>query len=216
MRRAAPLILSGALALAACVGDSDSQTRRGPARAGPPPRAMPPIASLLGEPLAAPGPGVACETVQGQWFDRADGNRDGVLDRAEFLADALRWFAVADVDHDGSIAPAELGEIRARFNAPRVMGTTAQDPDLVPPAQQPRRPGAQVSTTVGGSGGAPSRAELAREPIDPVMAADTNLDFRVSQAEFQIMVEKRFAALDPGKQGTIAKAALVAAACAKP
>ncbi|MFX6006984.1 hypothetical protein ABTF07_20630, partial [Acinetobacter baumannii] len=42
------------------------------------------------------------------WFDRADTNHDGKIDRHEFEADFRRFFDVLDVDHDLRIDATEI------------------------------------------------------------------------------------------------------------
>jgi hypothetical protein len=42
------------------------------------------------------------------WFQNADTNHDGALSRAEFSADASRFFAVLDRGHDGEIDPDDI------------------------------------------------------------------------------------------------------------
>ena len=61
--------------------------------------------SPVGEPFRA-GPGVS--DPQRAWFDGADADRDGRVTRAEFAADAMRFFAMLDRGHDGEIDPADI------------------------------------------------------------------------------------------------------------
>lgn len=61
--------------------------------------------SPCGEPFRAP-PGDPYPV--GRWFAAADANHDGRLDRAEFVADAMRFFATLDLDGDGYIDGREL------------------------------------------------------------------------------------------------------------
>jgi Ca2+-binding EF-hand superfamily protein len=69
-----------------------------------------------GEPLRGGSLGrPSCEKAMGAWFDRADADRNGRVDRNEFVADARRQFAVMDLDHDGTITPAELDKYRAPY-----------------------------------------------------------------------------------------------------
>ncbi|HMI18604.1 MAG TPA: hypothetical protein VK533_03580, partial [Sphingomonas sp.] len=42
------------------------------------------------------------------WFAGADKNRDGKITRAEFFADAGRFFKALDVNHDNEIGPEEI------------------------------------------------------------------------------------------------------------
>ncbi|MEO5867363.1 MAG: EF-hand domain-containing protein [Sphingomonas sp.] len=57
--------------------------------------------SPMGEPFRG-------HDAQYQWFDQADTNHDGALTIAEFEADAARWFAVLDREHDGEIDPGDI------------------------------------------------------------------------------------------------------------
>jgi len=60
--------------------------------------------SPMGEPFYADGSRGALEA----WFNQADRNRDGVLTTEEMQADAERFFATLDADHDGEIGPDEI------------------------------------------------------------------------------------------------------------
>lgn len=69
-----------------------------------------------GEPLRGGSLGrPSCEEAMGAWFDRTDTDRNGRVDRNEFVADARRQFAAMDLDHDGTITPAELDKYRAPY-----------------------------------------------------------------------------------------------------
>src|SRR5258706_2692022 len=69
---------------------------------GPPPVPVSPN----GEPLVGHEPGPAgCEAAQAAWLAAADHNRDGVLDRAQVLADAQRWFATLHENQARPITP---------------------------------------------------------------------------------------------------------------
>lgn len=133
---------------------------------GPPaPRA---VISPNGEPLGRADNPARCEELLGTWFSRTDHDHDGRLSDAEWLADAEGWFSRADTDRDGFVTVSELTAIR------RV--TEPAEPEQPRPQPGPR--------------GDRSRQIIDRAP-DPVMAADTNLDFRVSLAEFRLLSEKR-------------------------
>jgi Ca2+-binding EF-hand superfamily protein len=60
--------------------------------------------SPMGEPFYADASRGALEA----WFSQADRNRDGVLTTEEMQADAERFFATLDADHDGEIGPDEI------------------------------------------------------------------------------------------------------------
>src|SRR5205085_1081238 len=64
-----------------------------------------PFISPMGEPFRAR---TAADDTLASWFYQADRNHDGVLTVDEMLADADRFFATLDTDHDGEIDPAEL------------------------------------------------------------------------------------------------------------
>jgi hypothetical protein len=100
------------LALAACNGDAAHQ-----------PFTIA-VTTPNGEPLATPplqgfdSPG--CPAILTTWFDRIDTNHDGVVDRAEFMADAEVQFARMDLNHDGIVTPGDLQEYRAAFEGHNV------------------------------------------------------------------------------------------------
>lgn len=126
------------------------------------------VVSPNGEPLGRAESATRCEERLGAWFDRTDRDRDGRLSESEWQADADAWFARIDADRDGFATVGELTLIR------RVL-----DPAESPPPSQVASRGRIVTV-------------IDRSP-DPVMAADTNLDFRVSTAEFRLLGEKRYA-----------------------
>ena len=71
---------------------------------GPGPRAM-----LFISPAGEPFRGQPGEPYPVQaWFQQADANRDGRLDKGEFTADAERFFHLLDLNQDGVIDGAEL------------------------------------------------------------------------------------------------------------
>ena len=64
-----------------------------------------PFISPMGEPFRAR---TATDDTLADWFYKADSNRDGILTAAEMQADAERFFATLDTNHDGQIDPDEL------------------------------------------------------------------------------------------------------------
>lgn len=109
MRTALPLLL--ALAATGCASPPRAAGfERGPAGrdrsghfGGGPRRLL--FISPVGEPFRA-GPGTPGP--ERSWFDGADADHDGRITRAEFTADALRFFAVLDRGHDGEIDPDDI------------------------------------------------------------------------------------------------------------
>ena len=140
-----------------------------------------PLYSPLGEYLALPRGGSCSDALQA-WFDRVDANRDGRFDATERQAEAARLFAAFDADGDGFVTPQELLTVRRPAT-----------PEPAAPEGAPRRRGRSIDTSP-----------------DPVMAADLNLDFRVSRAEFVQHAERRVQAADPARRGHLSKADLPA------
>jgi hypothetical protein len=130
------------------------------------------IYSPNGEPLrGGPWGRPNCAQAMGAWFDRVDTDKDGRVTLNEFLADARRQFDAMDLDHDGTITPAELDKYRAPYMA-------------VPLA--------------GGGGRAASRQPARNYDAgpDPVMAADTKLRFVVTRRDFIDYADRRLSQLD--------------------
>lgn len=146
------------------------------------PAPTPPLYSPVGEYLPVPR-GTNCPDVLERWFERVDGNRDGRFDAAERQVEAARLFATFDADRDGFVTPQELLAAR-RAGAPAPA-------EPAPESASPRRRGRNIDTSP-----------------DPVMAADLNLDFRVSRAEFEAHVERRLQAADTGRRGYLSKSDL--------
>ncbi len=59
----------------------------------------------MGEPFRASG---RDDDTLADWFRQADRNHDGQLTLEEMQADADRFFALLDVNHDGEIDPDEI------------------------------------------------------------------------------------------------------------
>ncbi len=132
--------------------------------ANAPPQGQRMVVSPNGEPLGHADTMAGCEDRLAAWFARTDHDRDGRLSEREWLMDSEAWFGRADADRDGFVTVSELTLLRR---------------ELEPAAPPP--------TPVRGRG----QSVIDRSP-DPVMAADTNLDFRVSAAEFRLLSEKRY------------------------
>ncbi len=168
-----------------------------------------------GEPLTGGALGMApCGEVMARWFDRVDTNHDGALGHDEFLADARIQFDRMDRDHDGFITADELTAFRAPFtNATPQSQSRPQQAEGESGAPQEGGGGRHHHHQGGGKNAQASGAQ--RSPVgtgaDPVMSADTNLDFKVSWGEFQRQAEDWFAALDLHHVGAVAKDDLHAA-----
>ncbi len=171
-----------------------------------------------GEPLPTPplqgfdSPG--CPAILGTWFDRIDTNHDGVVDRAEFMADAEAQFARMDLNHDGIVTPGTLAQYRAGFEGHEQPGTIrrtggSDEGGIVPTQVADAGPGGSnplygkksrgLADLQQGGGNDP------RVEPDPVMSADTTLRFQVTKKEFLDQSAHRFARLDRDHAGRLTK-----------
>ena len=195
------------LALAACNGDEAHQ-----------PFTIA-VTTPNGEPLPTPplqgfdSPG--CPNILSTWFDRIDTKHDGVIDRAEFMADAEAQFTRMDLNHDGIITPGTLAQYRAGFQGHGPLkplnrtgggdGSSDARPVLVadaggiPSAAVSGKRGKSLTELVQGGGYDP------RVEPDPVMSADTSLRFQVTKKDFLDQAARRFAKLDLDHAGRITK-----------
>lgn len=162
LARALILPLAAAALLAGCAPARPPEAKAPPATA---------TTSPNGEPLPFRAGADDCRGALAAWFNRADTNADGALNLAEMEADADRWFALADQDHDGQVTSDELAAVRRR---------------LVPEPE----PDEQAEHAAAGR-----RTPLPRSQarLDTVMQADANADFRVTAREFRDYVAARFA-----------------------
>lgn len=149
--------------------------------------------SPMGEPFRAD------RDPQDIWFDRADANHDGALNRAEFDKDSDRWFAVLDRKHDGEIDPEDI-EYYESVLAPEI------------------RVDFYEGVTAGGGDNGGSRP-VTRLKIgaahysyfdypEPVMVADANFNRGVDPREFRRAADKRFDLLDTNGDGKIERGEL--------
>jgi len=167
-----------------------------------------------------------------KWFAATDVNHDGAIDLAEFRHDHEGFFEALDQDHNGMLESAEIAFYEKRVAADVLMGQLfgAASPAPVGP---PGAWGAQVIKAQypgGGLGGALNQvgppgaqgpgADLGatrpqRQPLvgaaayallndaEPVTSADSNLDGRVTKAEFQAAADRRFKRLDRNGDGKL-------------
>lgn len=169
----------------------------------PPPRPQL-FLSPMGEPFRAPA-GAAYPLAA--WFARADANGDGAITLAEMTADADRFFALLDVDHDGEILPDEVAryereiapevQLYARNANPFGTGTRAEMRDI-------RR--SKKDAQYGGAMGA-GRYTFLNIP-EPVEAADGDFNRAVDRAEFRAAAIARFRQLDTAGTGRLTLATL--------
>jgi hypothetical protein len=227
LRRAALILLcSAAVACASDEGDGGRFDRgeRGPpgAGAGAPRRPLPNVfISLSGEPFrAAAGTPYPVAT----WFAQADTDHDGRLSKAEVQADAARFFNRLDENHDGVIDGLEVQDYEqttAPEILPRIEGLHSgegMDASLTfgDPNNSDNRPQGRRSGGLNGRQPAPAKGvgvqgaavySLVNTP-EPVAAADSHFDGRITRQEFIAAVTARFERLDTKGEGYLTLANL--------
>jgi len=163
---------------------------------------VPPFISPMGEPFRGR---IGGRDAFVDWFGQADDNRDGILLLGEFHADAERFFARIDLNHDGQIDPDEIVQYEWEF-APEIQVNARLKRARAAPGEEPRkkrRPGAQREQAYDPDAlqGA-ARYALLNIP-QPVAAADADLNRAVSLDEFRNAATVRFRLLDVGRQGQL-------------
>lgn len=201
MRRSL-LLLAGALLLA---GGASAQSIQSPQAAG--------FTQLFVSPCGEPYRGKAGDPYPVVlWFKQTDANHDGAVDKAEFRADHAGFFDALDADANGLIDGPEVTfyEIRVVPDVfhPELFGMTI-GPILAQYAPQGtikkptrRQPREYLGAAAYG---------LLAEP-EPVRAADTDLNGRVTKQEFTEAADRRFARLDKNGDGRLELAELPATA----
>jgi hypothetical protein len=138
------------------------------------------------------------------WFAAADRNADGAIDRAEFVADADRFFRTLDRDHDGRLVPEEVIAYEAEV-APEisVYAGGVRGRELMPPdAFRPHNGESDYHEPLGAG-----RFGWLNIP-EPVAATDGDVDRVITRKEFAEAAGRRFEALDPDGKGKLTLAAL--------
>ena len=145
----------------------------------------------------------SCAEAIDQWFDRTDIDHDGFLTRVEFLADARTQFGRMDLDHDGFITSDELSAFRQPFTETRsdLLERQAKPAE----AGQPNHRGSHRDRDANAPPPRPSGTRPRSAP-DPVMSADTNLDFKVSLGEFLKQADGVFDGMDSDHDGRLSHA----------
>jgi EF hand domain-containing protein len=191
-----------------------------------------PFISPMGEPFRAHTPS---DDTLADWFYQADRNHDGVLTVDEMVADAERFFAKLDADHDGEIGPEEIAnyeyevapEIQVMSKTRPVAGQRAPaakkalpndsaDTDEDPighgnsrESQRDRTREVDASLGIGGALQGAARYSLLNIP-EPVAAADTDFNRSITLEEFRQAAVARFELLDSTHQGRLTLAQLEA------
>ena len=140
-----------------------------------------------------------------KWFAQADTDHDGKISHDEFVADAVNFFQKLDVNHDNyisspentryenEIAP-EITRMDPRIQQPRIIKEEIDDH----PDQSDLPNGGKYIKQILGA----AQYGLIDEP-QPIRAADSNFDFRVSMDEWLAATEERFKLLDRNGDGYI-------------
>lgn len=163
------------------------------------------------------------------WFKQADLNHDGVIDKAEFKADHAGFFDALDSDGDGvldgtevgfyehSVVPDVFGRPLPRLGALALPGRDGAQLIRVQGTGQPHGEQGDIPGQIGAKGPLPSLNPQRRQEkvlegaaaygllaeAEPVMAADTDLDGRVTKAEFLAAADRRFKRLDKNGDGKL-------------
>lgn len=154
----------------------------------------------MGEPFRA-GPDAPYPVAD--WFAKVDRDHDGKVTRAEFVADAERFFALLDVDKDGEIIPDEVTRYE-RDIAPEIrlyVGTSR--PGEWPGKRKKKAKGAPVYGEPLGAG----RWSLLNI-AQPVISADEDFNRGITLAEFRSAASQRFTMLDTANAGALTLAGL--------
>ncbi len=234
MRALALPVLAGLLLLAGCAGDGDPTQYREVGRGGfgrggggdPAARrqGLPNVfLSPAGKPWRAP---IGQPYPVAAWFAAADTDHDGKLTLEEFRKDAEVFFHELDANHDGIVDGFEVQAYEQKIAPeilPRVEGLAAgEGMDLSLGRGQDRNGGGRPEI---GSNGAARRAGASRQAAgdritqgaglfsllnepEPVSAADTSFDGKITLKEFLAAADRRFAALDTKNRGYLTLADL--------
>lgn len=143
------------------------------------------------------------------WFAKADADHDGVLSKAEFRADASRFFDRVDLNHDGRIDAAEVTNYETRI-APDVLARSFDTSDVVgssgPRDIQPHgdtRLGTTTSQVQEGQNRQGAGFFSFLDEPEPITAADIDFNNRITRDEWLAATNRRFGRLDPQGTGAV-------------
>ena len=166
------------------------------------------VYSPNGEPLSGGAMGrLSCVEAIAAWFDRVDANHDGIVDLNELLADARVQFARMDLDNDGAIYPSELLTFRSTYQGPARRTNNVGVPDS--PAEVNAGEMARLKAMGYAAGIVTAddpykkKYEAVADVSDPVMSADTNLDFKVTLDEFVAQAKDLYKRIDADHDGKV-------------
>jgi hypothetical protein len=146
------------------------------------------------------------------WFARADADHDGHLTLAELSADAARFFATLDTNHDGEIDPQEV-IVYERDVAPEIrlfqLDKVLDREDRGPPSRAERKAARKAARERYEYVAAYGAGRFASLNIpEPVASADLDINRGVSKAEFAQVAAQRFQVLDSAGQNVLTAAGL--------
>lgn len=154
-----------------------------------------------GEPLTGGVLGrPSCYEAASNWFDRVDANHDKMIDRNEYLSDSRIQFLRMDLDGDGAIYPSELLTFRGSFEGtPKHTPSSGPVKDFTADKEEIKARGLIPKYDPDKDA---DRKRL-QDFSDPVMSADTNLDFRVTLDEFTAQGQDVFKLMDQNHDGQL-------------
>ena len=170
-----------------------------------------PFISPMGEPFRPRRPD---EDALADWFRQADRNHDGFLTIEEMTADADRFFATLDTDHNGEIDPEELVayeweiapeiQVNSKLRRPRTAAADARPAtdERREDGKDRKRPRLEGYDPLDRSPQGAARYALINMP-EPVAAADADFNRGISLAEFRDASVSRFQLLDKGRTGKL-------------
>ena len=160
------------------------------------------------------------------WFAQADTNKDGKLDRAEFVADAAAFFKKLDNNGDGVLSRYDVAiyehKICPEIIGRRLVGSRddSHDGARLWLAQMPSGTAAPIapsgSLPPGGNPVAPGLDETGNgaspfsffdEP-EPILTADFNIDGVITRQNFLKLADMHFTSLDSKGVGYLTLATL--------
>jgi Ca2+-binding EF-hand superfamily protein len=146
------------------------------------------------------------------WFDQADANHDGAIDKAEFRADATRFFKRLDANNDGMVDGFEVSDYESKIVPELAQMAEGRLPGQFGPARGGEHGGSEHGGgSRDGAGSAPRGqrqspqrliAQLIAEP-EPISGADFDFDSHITLAEWMRATDQRFEILDAAKTGRL-------------
>jgi Ca2+-binding EF-hand superfamily protein len=158
--------------------------------------------SLNGEPLnGGPLGRPTCQQAFTDWVNRLSSGSAGIT-KTVFLSDARVQFTRMDIDHNGYIVSEELDRFREPY---RQQQDSAKSHSEENAGSDANAHGKHSHKGKSKESSGENTSDRSLSLADPVMSADTNLDFKVTLEEFLKQAEENFAKLDANHDGVIDK-----------